>query len=112
MKLNIQLFGGRGASSSNGNRLSININGSNKTIKWADLKPGDTFEVEGNGETYTLSINSNYITNTGGRPTSGTSDKGGSYMTMLVRDEIYNRADQTSKLYMTPLSKTKNWRRK
>ena len=114
MRLNIQLFGGRGAnSSSSRNSISILENGKKTKISWKDIKVGDTFEVEDkDGTTYTMKINSNYIGNLGERYTSGNNGKGQNAMTTLVRDEIYKRADITAKLYMTPLSKTKNWKRK
>ena len=110
MNLNIQMFGGRGASSTNstGNNV-ITVNNKKVALKFSDIQKGDTFEIEGKGGTYKMKVGSEM--RIGMFYTEGRDSKGQSALTTLVTDAVYKRADSTTKLYMTPFSKTKNWKR-
>ena len=115
IKLDIQLFGGRGASSSNkaskGNSISVEEQGRRVRISFYDINKGDTFEVvNSKGQTITLTVGS-YMGNDRGYYAEGRT-KEGTGITTLVTDDMYNKASKVSKLYMVPLSKTKNWKRK
>lgn len=111
MKLNIQLFGGRGANSPRTERLNIVANNNNERITFNQIKKGDTFKVdsEGNGGTYNLKVGSKM---SNGYLVEGTREgENGTFISTLVTDRTYENADKISKLYMVPLSKTRNWRR-
>ncbi len=112
MKLELQKFGGRGATSSNttGSNV-IMVNNKRVALKFKDIQKGDTFEVEGkNGIYYKMTVGDKY--REGMYYTSGRDNKGQGTLTALVTDEVYKKADNVTKLYMTPISKTKNWKRK
>ena len=118
MKLNIQRFGGRGASSGK-RKESVFIveNNESKKVNYNSLKEGDTFQIEGRAGTYNMKISSK-ITSQGAYSIEGrltTQEKAtdeNTYISMLVTDERYEKADVISRRYMVPLSKTKSWRRK
>ena len=118
MKLNIQLFGGRGASSSTGGTIQIKQGNKKTKVSFNSLQKGDTFQIEGRAGTYNMKIGSDMTSRLGAYSAEGrltTQEKAtdsNTYITMLVKDEVYNNADVISKQYMIPLSKTKNWKRK
>lgn len=112
IKLDIQMFGGRGASSGaiKGNSIAVKEDGRTARISYYQLNNGDKFDVtERSGETITLTIK-RYTTDNGyyveGRA------KDGGRISYLVTDEEYKKAGKISKQFMIPLSKTKNWKRK
>lgn len=119
MKLDIQKFGGRGASSSagTGGAISLTENDKKTKIKFEDLKAGDTFQVEGRAGTYNMKIGSKMTSQgaysiEGRLTTQERATDSNTYISMLVTDERYKNADVISRRYMTPISKTKNWKRK
>lgn len=119
MKLNIMLFGGRGTGSGGsikGNKIIMRQNNKKINVNFNSLKKGDTFEVKGRAGTYNLKIDSSTrTTNYEAYSVSGQlkgSNERSTYISMLVKDEYYKKADAISKRYMLPLSKTKNWKRK
>lgn len=120
MKLELQKFGGRGATSGGsvkGNTISMSENNKKIKINFNDLKQGDTFQIEGRVGTYNMKIGSKMASqgaySVEGRLTNQEkATDSNTYISMLVSDERYNSADSISKRYMVPLSKTKNWKRK
>lgn len=113
LKLNIQMFGGRGASSGSnkprGEKLNIVAGNESKRISFNSLKKGDTFTVSGGGNTYNAKITSKVE---GGYNIEGRHNESGrTVISRLVTDKTHSNADSVSKLYMTPLSRTGNWRR-
>ncbi len=112
MKLDIQLFGGRGASSSpRTEKLNIVANNENLRISFNDLKIGDTFKVDSQyGGTYNLEVRNRMPD--GSYYVEGRKEgESGSYIGSLVQDRTFENANAISKQFMIPLSRTSNWRR-
>ena len=116
MKLEIQLFGGRGASSSTRQEsLFIVQNNESKKITFNGIQKGDTFKLKTDrGEVYNLKVGSKM--NADGIKSyyvEGTIEgKSGTYIGSLVSDKTFENAKATSKQFMIPLSRTESWRRK
>lgn len=112
MRFDIQRFGGRGQGSgttATGNSIAVKEQGRNVRISYYQLNNGDKFDVtEKSGETITMTIK-NYSTDNG-YYVEGRANDGGR-ISYLVSDEMYKKAGKTSRLFMIPLSKTKNWKK-
>lgn len=114
MEFNIQRFGGRGANSSpRKESIFIVENNESKRITFNNLKKGDTFKIDTPRGVYNMTLGSKMNLSDGylaeGHLESG---EKGTYLTTLVTDKRYEEADETSKRFMVPLSKTGSWRRK
>jgi len=101
MKLNIQLFGGRGASSNS------------SKISFSELEVGDTFQYKNNGSTFNVEITrknkNDYTVQAKSYIENGKTINlfGSTWITNLVEKETKN----TPKSYIK-LKNTKNWKRK
>lgn len=109
LKLDIQRFGGRGASSS----ASGGAGGSSGTkITFNNVQKGDTFELESQyGGTYSLKVG-NKMPDGGFYVEGRLQGESGTYIGSLVSDTDFKNASAISKQFMIPMSRTKNWKRK
>lgn len=116
MKLDIQLFGGRGASSMpRKESIFIVDNNESKRITFKGIKKGDTFKLTTDGgRVYNLEVrNEMNVNGTKSYYVEGRLEgKGGSYIGSLVSDKTFENASAIDKQFMIPLSKTGSWRRK
>lgn len=116
IKLNIQKFGGRGASSApRKEKLSIVVDNESKRINFDSLKRGDTFKLTTDGgRVYNLEVrNEMNVNGTKSYYVEGRLEgESGSYISSLVSDKTFENAKAIDKQFMIPLSRTGNWRRK